>query len=561
MYCNLLYQLYQWIREFNSSIIPTTTSPLSTWLPTSSHFAPSSSIQDLPDEDFQRHLRSYYQYVRGVYQEYEKRRFEVIPERRKGNPEKFSLRKQDVLDMDMWIRKRGVSLDQRNHEANTEAIQKNDAKKVKNVTSKAFRDFERYRASIAGDVAHQGYGEGAWKAMETLMKLDGIDPPRACLLLSVAFPEIVPFCSEALCTQIRNMKNDQLGMKMGEDDFKHFFKKVEEIRQKRNVTSIDIEKVAYVLQCNADVEDLRRSWIKRDLWKDAGPGVRGSYGRVFKVKQTSDMGIVDHVGSIAIKSMSTMDGLKRLRHEVLTEIMISSRLTQASREHFVQLLGWNGDEENDRYYIAMEYVAYGDLEDNLMYPKEGWVWTESHMKTVAEQILQGLQFMHEALIAHRDLKPQNVLVASLRQKLRVKIADFGVSKRLSERGTTLLKTSTGTTGYKAPEVVKNWNTGTSTSIYRYSYNVDVWSLGCIVYRMAHGSGLFTEDSELADDDWLNKRVNSIKHTLEQKSAQNINISKSGIKFVVDLIQIDPDTRPKARRAMKLLRRWTVDQRG
>ncbi|TRX92291.1 hypothetical protein FHL15_006906 [Xylaria flabelliformis] len=174
------------------------------------------------------------------------------------------------------------------------------------------------------------------------------------------------------------------------------------------------------------------------------------------------MGIVDHVDDNAIKSTSTMNEPGEVRHRVLTEIMISSRLTQ------------NEDEENDRYYIAMKHVAYGDPEYNLMYSKEGWVWTESDMKTVAEQILQGLQFMHEALIAHRDLKPrvtgilphkeatlkpmhfiENVLVASLQQRLRVKIADFGVLKILSERGTAMLRTPIGTPGYKAPEVVRS----------------------------------------------------------------------------------------------------------
>ncbi|KAI0855632.1 kinase-like domain-containing protein [Xylaria cubensis] len=498
------------------------------------------TIQDLSDEDFQRHLRLYYQYVREVYEKYDRYRFEVIPAR-KREPGRFYLTKTDVREMDMWIRKRGASLDQKKHEANTKAIEKNKGKKVKKVTSQGFRKFDQYRAR---------YGEGAWKAMETLIQLDGIDSPRACLLLSAAFPEIVPFCSEALCTQTR-IEGDQLKMAMGEDDYKCFFQRVEEIRQKRDATSIDIEKVAYVLQCNADVENLRKSWIKRDLWKDTIPVGRGAYAQVYKVEQTSDMGTVDHVGPIAIT--------------ILTEIMISSRLTQASREHFVQLLGWNEDKENDRYYIAMEHVAYGDLEDNLKYPKGGWAWTESGMKTVAEQILQGLQFMHEALIAHRDLKPklmhfiENVLVASLQKKPRVKIADFGVSKRLSERGTTMLKTSIGTSGYKAPEVVRSWITGTEKSSHQYSYNVDIWSLGCIMYRMAHGSGLFTEDTELANEERLEAKVKDVRHTLKPESAQGIKISDSGIKFVLELIQIDPKTRPEAGKAMRLLRKWTIDQ--
>ncbi|KAI0205576.1 kinase-like domain-containing protein [Astrocystis sublimbata] len=141
------------------------------------------------------------------------------------------------------------------------------------------------------------------------------------------------------------------------------------------------------------------------------------------------MGNLNYTGPVAIKSISTLDATGGARHRFLTEIMISSRLTEASRENFVQLLGWNEDLKNQRYYIAMEYVAYGDLESNLRNPKDGWVWTESSIKTVAEQILEGLQFIHKELIAHRDLKPKNILVSSLDLSPRVKIADFGVSKR------------------------------------------------------------------------------------------------------------------------------------
>jgi serine/threonine protein kinase len=65
---------------------------------------------------------------------------------------------------------------------------------------------------------------------------------------------------------------------------------------------------------------------------------------------------------------------------------------------FVQSFGWY--ESDDSIYIAMEYIEHGDLQKQLTRS-----FPDFEVQSIASQILQGLQFMHENGFTHRDLKP------------------------------------------------------------------------------------------------------------------------------------------------------------
>lgn len=77
---------------------------------------------------------------------------------------------------------------------------------------------------------------------------------------------------------------------------------------------------------------------------------------------------------------------------------------------------------------------------------------------------------------------------------KVKIGDFGVSKRATDQVQTTMVTTVGTGGYTAPEVLKQGSWSKS-----YLPNVDLWSLGCILYRMLKGAALFTSHSDTLDN--------------------------------------------------------------
>src|SRR2546423_142435 len=94
----------------------------------------------------------------------------------------------------------------------------------------------------------------------------------------------------------------------------------------------------------------------------------------------------------------------------------------------------------------MEYVPGGELSTYLNQNNQ---LPEDMVKSIARQILHALQYLHRRKITHRDIKPDNILIASI-DPLRVKLSDFGLSKVAQEE--TFMKTFCGTLLYCAPEV-------------------------------------------------------------------------------------------------------------
>ena len=101
------------------------------------------------------------------------------------------------------------------------------------------------------------------------------------------------------------------------------------------------------------------------------------------------------------------------------------------------------------------------------------------------EILHALQHCHQRRIMHRDLKPSNILIGDNEET--IKLTDFGLARVFGMP----LKSYTHeivTLWYRAPEILL----GTKV----YSTAVDIWSMGCIFYEMAHRKPLFYAESEI-----------------------------------------------------------------
>ena len=216
-------------------------------------------------------------------------------------------------------------------------------------------------------------------------------------------------------------------------------------------------------------------------------------------------------------------------------------------------------QDADFVYIAMEYMAIGDVSKTFT---NDYRWNESDTKAVIEQVLHGLVAMHKESITHRDLKPevctlpcegtavkpnshQNIflcLPAGTAQVIHVKIGDFGASKHVPLSSTsTFLKTSIGTVGYMAPEML-------DTSIAKTN-EVDIWSLGCILFRMFTGSLLFKDLSEL-----YKYALSPPPQTL---GLENIGFSAPCVNFLNDALQASPEDRPSAQACLE--RDWIMNK--
>ncbi|KAJ3577781.1 hypothetical protein NPX13_g2784 [Xylaria arbuscula] len=518
-------------------------------------------IQNLPEKVFQGYLNSYPDYIREVYNEAEQERLVNIPERLRtlpGNlPAYFT--KEELISMDRWMQKRGTALPKHVHQETSRRIAKNTRNEVKAVTQEAL-EMHRDEMVAANDeeatLSPDTLMEYTWQMMRCLTKLQGVGNSRANLLVSIRYPQIVPYCSRPL---IKWTSGKDCEKSLVKEDYSKIFKILEDIRGKfkKNGSAINVEKVAYVLECNAQIEGLKRDGINENLISGLAPVGNGSMGRVFRVKRSKldlrrDKPSPDQF-DIAIKKIWRENTFIHGRHGFLTEIAVSSQLSRGCPERFVKFLGWNEDVPTSSVYIAMEHVPEGDLENVLKSMERKQLWSEKHMKIVADQLLSGLVYMHGELIAHRDLKPQNILVVSI-DTPNVKIADFGVSKRLSARNTSSLRTRQGTKGYKAPELVRSWNEGKD---YNYSYNVDVWSLGCVIFRMAKGEALFQNDDAVSHPDKKAVEREVGKKLKNWHDQPKISISDSGFKFIKELLVVDPKKRPDSKTAQELNGEWTA----
>lgn len=101
---------------------------------------------------------------------------------------------------------------------------------------------------------------------------------------------------------------------------------------------------------------------------------------------------------------------------------------------------------------------------------------------IATQIAQGLSAAHAAGIVHRDLKPDNVLVEANSDSVR--IADFGLAKRIGDGNLTVDGTVAGTPAFMAPEQTDGKGTDQRS---------DLFSLGSVLYTMASGHPPFEDD--------------------------------------------------------------------
>lgn len=184
--------------------------------------------------------------------------------------------------------------------------------------------------------------------------------------------------------------------------------------------------------------------------------------------------------------------------------------------------------ENPIHVCVTEYLGGGSLADAMHYRKsQGEVFEEDEVIEVALAVGRGISFLHQLGIAHRDVKPANLIYSTSRKDL--KLIDFSLAET-APTGRTLqpLQGDVGTEGYVAPEVMRcSYNGGEPTS---YGPSCDVFSLGCVLHEMLVGE---TPTVELLPDS--SRVVCSLPEHLSDKMRN----------FVESLLAVDPTERPES----------------
>lgn len=134
----------------------------------------------------------------------------------------------------------------------------------------------------------------------------------------------------------------------------------------------------------------------------------------------------------------------------------------------------------------MEYANAGDFNDFLKtFP------SIEQISEVLRGVLQGLAYLHQNGIVHRDIKPQNILIDKQGNRTITKIADFGLAKRLTANQSASVHLM-GTMEYMAPEQFNPTRYGINQQL---DTNIDLWALGVILYEAFTGDLPFGNRNE------------------------------------------------------------------
>jgi len=187
---------------------------------------------------------------------------------------------------------------------------------------------------------------------------------------------------------------------------------------------------------------------------------------------------------------------------IQTEVDILTRITQSRHPHIINL------EEifvtKKGFYLVIEYITGGELFDKIVQLE---CYSEEYASRIVRQIASAIGHLHSMGVVHRDLKPENLLLSDDSLDAIIKLADFGLSA-ISAAGSSdewRLRDAVGTPGYIAPDVLETIDNDHLT----YGPEVDLWSLGVIMYILLCGFPPFYSE----DEDELYDQIQAGQYTL------------------------------------------------
>ncbi|KAK4276476.1 hypothetical protein QN277_014621 [Acacia crassicarpa] len=168
---------------------------------------------------------------------------------------------------------------------------------------------------------------------------------------------------------------------------------------------------------------------------------------------------------VAIKVLKTENLNENMQREFSQEVYILSKLCH---KNVVKFLG--ASTKLPDLFIVTEYMCGGSLYEFLHTQKV--VLTLPYLIKVAINVCEGMKYLHQNEIIHRDLKAANLLMD---ENGVVKVADFGVARVEDESG--IMTAETGTYRWMAPEVIEH---------RPYNHKADVFSFGITMWELLTG---------------------------------------------------------------------------
>ena len=122
-------------------------------------------------------------------------------------------------------------------------------------------------------------------------------------------------------------------------------------------------------------------------------------------------------------------------------------------------------------FLVMDYYEGSDIQRSMERRNISRL-DEERLQSIAISVAEGLVYLHNKGIIHRDIKQENILLSNQSDDAEPVICDFGFSIRLKDKKTC--DQMCGTKGYMAPEILAR---------KPYSFPVDIWSFGVMLYGL------------------------------------------------------------------------------
>ena len=232
---------------------------------------------------------------------------------------------------------------------------------------------------------------------------------------------------------------------------------------------------------------------------------KGGFATCYKLYNVQDKKI--YAAKEIIKDKSSYD---RIKNEIdIYEYLKHDNIVN-QKEHFIY---------NDTQYLIFEFCENRDLSHLIDKRKK---LKEIEVQYYITQLIQALIHLHDRNIVHRDLKLGNIFLTG---KMELKLGDFGLAKKLSFREEKISE-MVGTPAYMAPEILENKG---------YSLEVDIWSLGVIMYYLIIGKLPFNKQNQ-----------EDIKRAFPKKAI----ISRAAKSLIEQILVKDPKERPSLKQILR-----------
>jgi serine/threonine protein kinase len=283
-------------------------------------------------------------------------------------------------------------------------------------------------------------------------------------------------------------------------------------------------------------------WSGGDKYNVVGHIGKGAFAMVYQLATKSDGQL------FAAKELEKRRFMKNgvLDRKIDNELQIMKAISHPNVVQYVEYQDFG-----QHLYIIMEFVPCGDLQHYLT--NYGHL-TEPLAKIMSFQVFDALAYLHKKKITHRDIKPDNILLADMSSaNFTVKLSDFGLSKVVNN-DETFLKTFCGTLLYCAPEVFPQYDLQSTNQgkkrprrgnsmahkFHSYSQSVDVWSYGAVLWFALCLQPPFEGVADATGDGMFKKIMMT---SLDTTALHRKRVSQDAIDLMLEMLNTDPSARP------------------